>query len=471
MDPGKKRSLDLIFNPDSVAIIGASNNPRTWGYRTLGSIVGGKYRKKIYPIHPTEKEIQGFKAYSKISDVPDKVDLAIVVIKAELVTGVIRECIELGIKGGIVITAGFAEISSEGAEQQRKLVEECDEAGFYFIGPNCLGVVSADANLCTMFHEGMDPPKGSISFISQSGTLGWDFYHASLKNGFGMNKLISCGNQASISFIDLLEYLGEDPSTSVITGYMEDVRDGRRFLETAKAITAKKPVFLYKAGGDEASARAARSHTAAMAGNDEVFEAACRQAGVIRWHDVTEMFDMADAVCYQPKLGGNRVAVVSDGGGFNVIAAQACSRVGLTLPEMSKEAQADILEQMRPFSPPPVNPIDCIAAKDDKAYQKIIEIAARQEYIDGLIIMPYMGQFDRTQPPQRMIELIEFAESIATIPERHNKPVVLISEHNTSGPVYEIFKRHHLPVLDGPSDCAKTLYGMMKYAEIRDRQT
>ena len=466
MDPRMKHSLDKIFNPESIAVIGASNNPSTWGYRTLGSIVGGKYRKKIYPIHPKEKVIQGLTAYARISDVPDTVDLAIIVIKAELVTGVIRECIEKGIKGGIVITAGFAEISGEGAAHQKKLVKECDEAGFHFIGPNCLGVVSTDANLCTMFREGMDPPKGPISFISQSGTLGWDFYHASLKSGFGMNKLISCGNQASISFVDLLEYLGQDPSTSVITGYMEDVRDGRRFLETARAITPHKPIFLFKAGGDEASARAAKSHTAALAGNDEVFEAACHQAGVIRWHDVNEMFDMADAACYLPRPKGNRVAVVSDGGGFNVTTAQACSRMGLNLPEMSQKAQAEILQHMQPFSPEPLNPIDCIAAKNDMAYRKIIEIAAAQDYIDGLIVMPFMGSFDRSQTPQRMIELIEFAESIATIPERHHKPVVLIADHNASGPVFEIFKRHHIPVLESPNDCARTMYGIMKYTEI-----
>ncbi|MBW2091268.1 MAG: CoA-binding protein, partial [Deltaproteobacteria bacterium] len=326
MNKQMKASLDAIFKPRSMIIVGASNNPDSWGYRTLSRVLGGGYRHEIYPVNPNEKEIQGIRCYPTISEVPGKPDLAVVVVNASIVGKVIQECIAKKIKGGIVITAGFAEVGGKGAELQTRLAKEAQEAGFYFVGPNCLGVWSAEGNVNTIYNEGIRVPKGPVSFISQSGTLGWFFFSAAEKQGFGMNKFISCGNQACVDFTDLLEYLGDDPSTRVITGYMEDVRDGRRFLEAAKAVSAKKPVLLYKAGASEASARAARSHTAALAANDEIFDAACTQAGVIRWHDITEMFSMSEALCYQPLPHGNRIAIISDGGGFNVITAQACSR-------------------------------------------------------------------------------------------------------------------------------------------------
>jgi len=470
MDVQMKKSLDAIFKPRSVALIGASNNPSTWGHQTLRSIVTARYRHKIYPINPKEKEIQGFRCYPNITAVPEEIDLAIIVVNASLVRGIIQECIDRKVKGGIVISAGFAEIGDDGAEYQKRIVEESKKAGFYFIGPNCLGVVSSEANLCTAFDEGMDPPKGPISFVSQSGTLGWQFYDAAVRDGFGMSKLISCGNQASIAFIDLIEYLGDDPSTEVILGYMEDVGDGRRFLEITESLSTKKPLLLLKAGDDDASARAVRTHTAAIAGDDEIFDAACRQSGVIRCRDINELFDTGYALCYQPLPDGNRVAVVSDGGGFNVITAQACARMGLSLPEMSAQVQGEMLEEMQPFAPPPLNPVDCIAMKNDASYLRIVEIAASQKCIDILVVMPFMGRFDRTASPERMIERIKLAEGIARIPERFNKPLFLISEHHSEGPAYEIFKRYNIPILQSSIQCATAISGLVRYAEIRRKR-
>jgi len=357
MNAQMKASLDAIFKPRSVAVVGASNNPEVWGYRTLQRLVGGGYRHEIYPVNPNEKEVQGFRCYPAISEIPEEIDLAVVVVNASLVAKVIQECIAKKVKGGIVITAGFAEIGSAGAELQDRLAREAKEAGFYFIGPNCMGIYSSEGNVNTIFQPQVAMPQGPVSFISQSGTLGSYFHRAAARHGFGMSKFISCGNQACVDFTDLLQYLGHDPSTRVITGYMEDTGDGRRFLEVARSVSAKKPLLLYKAGASEASARAARSHTAAMAANDEIFEGACQQAGVMRRHDPLEMFNMSEALCYQPLPRGNRVAVLSDGGGFNVILAQDCTRLGLELPEMSAEAQAEMREHMLPYGPPPLNPI------------------------------------------------------------------------------------------------------------------
>ena len=469
MDARMQESLDAIFRPRSVAIVGASNNRQRWGYGTMQNMLDAGYRNALYPVNPNEVEVQGLRCYPSISDVPDDLDLAVIVVNAGMVANVVRECIAKKVRGGIVITAGFAEVSDEGAELQRKLAEEAAEAGFYFVGPNCWGIWSSDANVNTLFWE--LPPKGPISFISQSGSLGEYLYNATQKCGYGVNKVISCGNQACLTFNDFLEYLGDDPATRVIIGYIEDIGDGRRFLEVARRVAAKKPVLVYKAGTTAAAARAARSHTAAMVGNDDIFDAACRQAGVIRWHDFMELFDMAEALCYQPLPNGNRVAVVSSAGGFCVTAAEACSRMGMDLPEMSPDAQAELREQMRAFAPPPVNPIDCIARKSNDSFVDILEIVARQDYIDGIVLTPHVGRFHRRMKAEDMVRRIEAAESISSIPEKYGKPIVCANEHELAGPVFEIFKSRHIPFFDNPADAAKSMYALVTYAEIRRRMS
>ena len=458
-----KDSLDKIFRPRSVAIVGASNDPRRWGYHTLTNMLEAGYRHRIYPVNPGEQEIQGIRCYNSITEVPGEIDLAIIVVNTSLISKVIQECTTKNVKGGIVITAGFAEISNEGAELQDKIARMAKEAGFHFIGPNCWGIWSSDGNVNTVFNQDMHLSKGQISFLSQSGTLGEYFCNATRKCGFGASKFISCGNQACITFNDILEYLGEDSSTKVITAYVEDVGDGRRFLEVARKITDRKPLLLVKAGSTPSAARACLSHTAAIAGNDDVFDAACRQAGIIRWHDFTEMFDMAEALCYQPHPKGNRVAVISPGGGFCVTAAEACTRLGLELPVLSAGAQKKILEQMGSFAPPPLNPIDAIARKSMDAYQDIIEIMASQDYIDGIIMTPRLGRFDRTKNPRGVIKKIELTERAAAIPEKYGKPLICASEHELAGPFYEIYKRKHIPFFDNPMDCAKVMYGLVQY--------
>jgi acetyltransferase len=457
--------LDGIFYPKSVAIVGASNNRGRWGYGTFFNMLEAGYRDRLYPIHPKEKEIQGVRAYPNISAVPERLDLAIIVVNSSLVRGVLRECIENKVRGGIIITAGFAEANEEGARLQAELAAEAREAGFYFVGPNCWGVWSSDANVNTLFWE--MPPKGPVSFVSQSGSLGEYLYNAATKRGFGVNKFVSCGNQACLSFIDFLEYLGDDPATKVVLGYVEDIGDGRRFLEVARKVAAKKPLLIYKAGTTDAGKRATRSHTAAVAGDDAIFDAACRQAGVIRWDNFMEMFDMAEALCYQPLPKGNRIAVVSSAGGFCVTAAESLSRLGMELPELSAEAQIELRGHMDEFAPPPVNPVDCIARKSNSSFIDIAEIVAAQDYIDGIVMTAHVGHFDRRMSSENMVRRIEMAEALASIPERFGKPLICANEHELAGPVFEIFKRKHIPFFDNPMDAAKSMHALVKYAEIR----
>ncbi len=468
MDDRLMKSLQAIFKPRTAAIVGASNSRKRWGYGTMRSMLLAGYRKTLYPINPKEEEIQGLPCYPDLSSVPEPIDLAIIVVNNSLVPGVIKDCIANKVKGAILITAGFAEISREGADLQDKLAREAKEAGFHFIGPNCWGVWSSEGNVNTVFGKQMLLPKGPISFLSQSGTLGEYFFNATRNDGFGASKFISCGNQACVTFNDILEYLGEDPTTEVITAYVEDIGDGRRFLEIAGRITPRKPILLFKAGSSEAAARATRSHTAAMAGNDDIFDSVCRQAGVVRFHDFMEMFSVASALCYQPLPRGNRVAVLSPGGGFCVTAAEACTRMGLELPEMNVAAQKQLRAEMNAFAPPPVNPIDCIARKSMDAYQNILEIAASQDCIDGIIATPRLGHLDRSMSSEYMIRNIELANRMAQIPQKYGKPLLCANEHDLAGPIYEIFIRNHIPFFDNPIDCARVMAGMVRYQALKN---
>jgi acetyltransferase len=401
------------------------------------------FHHRLYPVNPNEKEVQGIPCYPGMD--------------------VIAECIDKKVKGGIVITAGFAEIGQKGAHLQEKVAQDAKKAGFYFLGPNCWGIWSSEGNVNTLFNKDMHPPKGSVAFVSQSGTLGEYFFNGTQKYGFGVSKFVSCGNQACIALLDVLEYLGDEPETKVITAYIEDVGDGRRFLEIARQIVSKKPLLVFKAGSTPEAARAAKSHTAAMAGNDAVFEAACRQVGVLRYHNFMDMFAMADALCHQPIPRGNRVAVISPGGGFCVTTAEACTRMGLELPPMTAEAQERLRAEMTPIAPPPINPIDSIGRKSNTAYLNIIEIVAGQDYIDGIIMTPRLNRLDRGRSPGAMIRNIELAEATAAIAEKYNKPLICASEHELEGPIFEIYKRRHIPFFDNPFDCAKVMAGMVRY--------
>ena len=456
-------SLKSIFKPRSVAIVGASNNPKRWGYHTLRNMIEAGFRHRLYPVNPNETEIQGIPCHAGVSQIPAAVDLAVIVVNTSQVADVIAECIEKKVKGGIVISAGFAEIGQKGAQLQKQVAHAAKKAGFYFLGPNCWGIWSSEGNVNTLLNKDMHLPHGPVAFVSQSGTLGEYFFNATQKFGFGASKFVSCGNQACISLTDVLEYLGDESETRVITAYVEDVGDGRRFLEVARQVAAKKPLLLFKAGSTPAAARAAKSHTAALAGNDAIFEAACRQTGILRCHNFMDMFAIADALCHQPIPRGKRVAVISPGGGFCVTAAEACSRLGLELPAMTAEAQKRLRAEMTPFGPPPVNPIDSIGRKSSSAYLNIIEIVADQDYIDGIIMTPSLDRLDRGRSPESGIKKIKQAEATAAIAQKYGKPLICASEHKLEGPIFEIYKRRHIPFFDNPFDCAKVMAGLVQY--------
>jgi acyl-CoA synthetase (NDP forming) len=467
MLPSIKAQLDPIFRPRSVAIVGASNNPDRWGYETTYNVLNrSQFRGEVYPIHPKDEFVHGLKAYKSVMEVPGPIDLAVIVVNASQVVDVFRQCAEKKVGGAVIITAGFAEVGPEGARLQEELVKLSRESGIRFVGPNCNGLWTSAARLNLTFWNLVKP--GPTAFVSQSGTMGDYLFEVSEGKGYGFSKIVTSGNQASLDVCDYLEYLADDEDTRAVALYMEGMKDGKRFLEVARKATARKPVLAYKVGRTEAGSRAAATHTASLTGSTQLFDAACRQAGVQICDDMLEMFDFADTLAHQPLPPGNRVGIASGGGGFCVVTAEACAKVGLEVPVLDEKAQSEVLEHVREFSPSPLNPLDLIARKSHLDYGAAIEILAKQDYIDGLIIMPPYGGFRHSSSLEAMKGLVECCVTIADIPRKYGKPVLAFARreirHTATG---EILSRGKIPFYESPESCARAMKALCLYGEYR----
>ncbi len=467
MPPSIKDQLDPIFRPRSVAVVGASNNPDRWGHETMYNVLNwSQFRGEVYPINPKDEFVQGLKAYKSVTDVPGPIDLAVIVVNANQAMDVFRECAEKKVGGAVIITAGFAEVGPEGARLQEELTQLARESGIRFVGPNCNGMWTSAARLNLSFWNLVKP--GPIAFISQSGTMGDYSFEVAEAKGYGFSKIVSSGNQASLDVCDYLEYLADDEDTEVVALYLEGVKDGRRFLEAARKATARKPVLVYKVGRTEAGSRAAATHTASLTGSTQLFDAACRQAGVQICDDMLEMFDFANTLAQQPLPLGKRVGIASGGGGFCVVTAEACAKVGLEIPVLDEEAQREVLEHVREFSPSPLNPLDLIARKTHVDYGAAIEILAKQDSIDGLIIMPPYGGFRRNSSMEAMKGLVECCVTLADIPGKYGKPVLAFARPEIRRTaVYEILSRGKIPFFESPETCARAMKVLCSYAEYR----
>jgi acyl-CoA synthetase (NDP forming) len=467
MPPTIKDQLDPIFRPRSVAVVGASNRQDRWGYETMFNVLNwSQFRGEVYPIHPKDELVHGLEAYKSVIEVPGPIDLAVIVVNASQVVEVFRQCAEKKVGGAVIITAGFAEVGPEGAKLQEELVQISRESGIRFVGPNCNGLWTSASRLNLTFWNLVK--SGPIAFVSQSGTMGDYMFEVSESKGYGFSKIVTSGNQANLEVCDYLEYLADDDDTKVVALYLEGLKDGRRFLEAARKATARKPVLAYKVGRTEAGSRAASTHTASLTGSTQLFDAACRQAGVQVCDDMLEMFDFADTLAHQPLPPGNRVGIASGGGGFCVVTAEACAKVGLEVPVLDEAAQREVLEHVREFSPSPLNPLDLIARKTHLDYGAAIEILAKQDYIDGLIIMPPYGGFQRTSSLDAMKGLVECCNIIAEIPSKYQKPVLAFARReirNTA--TYQILSRGKIPFYESPETCARAMKALCSYAEFR----
>ncbi len=335
--------MEFFFNPDSVAIVGASRNPMKFGSIILSNLINMEYAGRIFPVNPRGEDIAGIKTYTSVKEIPSDVDLVIFAIPAAGALGVMKDCAEKRVKGVVIISSGFKEAGEEGARNQRRLVEMARDAGIRIIGPNTTGILNPHENFTTTFVPLRDIRKGSVAFIAQTGMFAGMLLEWILSSEcFGISKVAGLGNKCDINDADVLEYLAEDNHTSVIMMYMESIGDGRRFMEAAKATTRLKPIVALKAGRTDAGAAAAMSHTGSLAGNDSVTAGAFKQVGILRVKTFQRLIDFAKLFAYQPVARGNRLAIVSLSGGAGVMSTDAAVEAGFQLASFPRESLAEI---------------------------------------------------------------------------------------------------------------------------------
>lgn len=383
-------SLLPFFRPRSVAVIGASRDPKHIGYRLLEAITVNRFQGPVYPVNPHAAEIAGVRAYPSVRAVAGPVDLAIVAVPRDRVLPVVEECAAKGVRALVMITAGFAEVGADGMTLQHQVVEQVRQHGLRMIGPNCFGVLNTDPTVrLNATFSSLFPPPGRVAMSSQSGAIGIATLAGARRFHLGISSFASVGNKADVSTNDLLQYWEEDPATDVILLYVESFGNPLRFARIARRVSRRKPIVAVKAGRTQSGHRAAGSHTAALAASDVAVDALFRQAGVIRAETLDEMLAVAAGLSAQPAPDGRRVAILTNAGGPAILCADACEAGGLVVPELSPRTK----EQLRPFLPVAAalnNPVDLIASASPDQYAEAIHVLLAAEDIDALIIL-YMS--------------------------------------------------------------------------------
>ena len=405
--------LEPLFRPRSIAVIGASADPKKVGHAVLNNLLRFGFPGALYPVNPTCTEILGQKTFPTVAVLPQAVDLAVIVIPARLVPGALKECADAGIGAAVVISAGFKEAGAAGTMLEQELTAIARARGIRVLGPNCLGLINT-ANSMNATFAGDMLPRGNIGFFSQSGAMGIAIMDWAIGNNIGFSTFVSLGNKADLSETELIEHLAEDPATGIILGYIEDVVDGRRFLEVAKRATRKKPVILLKSGGTEAGARAASSHTGALAGSDIAFDAAFKQTGVIRAAGVQDLFDTARAFAEGKVPGGNRLLVITNAGGPGIIAADTAERLRVELPRMTRESITAMAARLPPNATV-FNPVDVIGDATTERYVAVLEQAVRDPNVDGVLVI---------LTPQAMTNAGETAEAVIRAARSTDRPII-----------------------------------------------
>jgi len=455
--------LDSILRPRSIAVVGASRHPNTIGYQILDNLIRYGFHGPLYPVNPKAPVVHSIRAYPSVSAIPDPVDLAVIVVPKDLVLASAEECGRKGVKGLVVITAGFAEVGGEGAERERRLVEVVRRYGMRMVGPNCMGVLNSatDFSMNATFAPTM-PPYGPVGFISQSGAMGLSILDYAEELGIGIHQFVSVGNKPDVTGNDLLEYWADDAAIRVILMYLESFGNARRFYQLARKLTRKKPIFVVKAGRTAAGARAASSHTAALAGTDLAADALMEQCGVLRAQTVEELFDYAMAFPRLPLPKGDRVAIISNAGGPAIILADACESAGLRVAELASETQAAIRAQV-PEEAAVRNPVDLIASATAETFGNVLGLVLQDPNIDAVIVS--------VAPPPLKGQAGDVAEAIVqATAARRDIPVmaVLLGRQGVSAGMRNLL-RAGMPGYIFPESAARALAAMNRYRKWLER--
>ncbi|MEJ7870678.1 MAG: bifunctional acetate--CoA ligase family protein/GNAT family N-acetyltransferase [Rubrobacteraceae bacterium] len=449
----ERQPLDAIFRPETVALIGATDKIGSVGRTVMRNLISSPFGGTVYPVNPNRPNVLGIKAYPSISEVPEQVDLAVIVSPAPTVPGIMRECAEAGVEEAIVISAGFKEAGEEGAELERQVLEEARRGRMRVVGPNCLGVMSPVSGLNATFAGSMALP-GNVAFLSQSGALCTAILDWSMTENVGFSHFVSVGSMLDVGWGDLIYYLGNDRHTKSIIIYMESIGDARSFLSAAREVALTKPVIVIKAGRTEEASQAAASHTGSLAGSDEVLNAAFRRAGVVRVDDISDLFHMAEVLAKQPRPRGPKLTVVTNAGGPGVLATDALVTGGGELSRLSPET----IENLNTFLPAPWshgNPVDVLGDAGPERYEKAVEVAVQDPESDGLLVV---------LTPQDMTDPTATAEQLTRYAKTRGKPVLASW---MGGPAIaegeNILNRAGIPTFDYPDTAARIFAYMWRY--------
>jgi acetyl coenzyme A synthetase (ADP forming)-like protein len=454
------RPLDPIFSPRSIAVVGASRRRDSLGFRLLHNLVVNEFSGAIFPVNPQAAAIHSLKCYPAVGAIPDPVDLAVIMVPRDRVQGAVEECLAKGVGGLVVITAGFSETGEEGAALERRLRDTVRAAGVRMIGPNCMGVINADPAVRLDATFAPTPARwGSIGFVSQSGALGVAILNVAQDLGIGLTQFVSMGNKADVSGNDLLEHWEDDPATRVIAMYLESFGNPRRFTEIAKRVTRKKPILVVKSGRTAEGARAAASHTGAMAGTDVTVSAFLEQCGVLRANTIEELFDVARALARCALPGGFRVGIVTNAGGPGIMATDACVNLGLRMAELSAATRAE-LRSFLPAAASVGNPVDMIASATAEHYARSLAIVLDDPQVDMAMVINVTPVL--TSP-------IDVLEAIGAMARERTKPVLAVMMATEE--FYDAVKEAHdlPPVYRFPESAARVMLLLARYAAWRRR--
>src|SRR4030066_112650 len=453
--------LNTFFNPESVAVIGASTNPEKLGYAVVKNLLDGGYanKGKVFPINPTASEILGLHAYPSVLEVPGSIDLAVIVIPYQHVPDALRLCGQKGIPSAIVISAGFREAGQAGLERELELVEICHEYNLRLFGPNCLGVIDSYTPLNASFAAGT-PPSGPMAFMSQSGALGTAVLDIALAGRLGLSKFVSLGNKADVSEIDLLQTWVKDEHSKVILIYSEGMPSGQEFIRVAREVTRVKPVVAIKSRVTQSGSRAVSSHTGSLAGSEQAYQAAFLQAGILRAESMESLFDMALALGYQPALKGDRIAIITNAGGPGILATDALERSGLSLARFELETIYS-LEQYLPDAASAANPVVVLGDAKADRYQFALEQVTKDPNVDGILIL---------LTPQAMTEIDATAQIIGSMAQHIQLPILgcFMGEARIHSGI-DILTAQGIPNYPFPERTAIAFSAMSAYRVIKSR--
>lgn len=452
--------MHAFFSPGAVAVIGASKKPGKVGNVIVKNIIGSGYRGAIYPVNPKEEEIEGLPCYPSVRDAPGGVDLAVIAVPAPAVNQVAEECGQAGVKFLVVISAGFKETGAEGLAREKELVATVRRYGMRMLGPNCVGMMDTHTPINVSFGATF-ANRGEIAFISQSGAMLVAILDWSRETGLGFSKCISLGNKGDLSEADLIRYAAEDPTTRVIACYLEDVCNGEVFLQVASEAVRQKPVIILKAGASQAGARAASSHTGALAGSDLAYEVAFRQCGIIRARTMAELFDLAVAFARQPLPRGDRVALVTNAGGPGIVATDAVESKGLKMAQLGKRT-LDALRRELPREASIYNPIDVLGDAGAERYAVALGRVLEDKSVDSVIVLVCPTALAQPEDTARVI--------IEAHRQHPGKPIcsVYMGGESLAGGI-RMLDEAGIPCYVFPEVAVNTIAGLVAYARAREQ--